>query len=64
MMTQRHPRLNGCDTCKHKKNPDGGHCYMFQAEPRNVCMQHTSRERYSDKALTRLLLDVYGIIKH
>lgn len=56
--------VNNCSTCYHKKNPDGGHCYMFQEEPRNVCMQHTDREQFSDKALTRILMDVYSITKH
>lgn len=55
---------NNCSTCDHKKNPDGGHCYMFQTEPRNVCMQHTGLKRFSDKALTSILMDVYRIVKH
>lgn len=32
---------NNCETCKHKQNSDGGHCYMFQDEPTERCMQHT-----------------------
>jgi hypothetical protein len=34
---------NNCETCRHKQNPDGGHCYMFRDEPTEVCMQHTGR---------------------
>lgn len=34
---------NRCETCTHKKHPDGGHCYMFRDEPTDVCMQHTGR---------------------
>ncbi len=37
------PNPNNCDTCGHKKNPDGGHCYMFRGAPTEVCMQHTLR---------------------
>lgn len=33
--------MNNCQTCKHKQNPDGGHCYMFRVEPQEPCMQHT-----------------------
>lgn len=32
---------NNCETCDHKKHPDGGHCYMFRLEPKNPCSQHT-----------------------
>jgi hypothetical protein len=35
---------NNCETCDHKKNPDGGHCYMFRETPTEVCMQHTGRQ--------------------
>lgn len=38
---------NRCETCEHKKRPDGGHCYMFQHEPTDVCMQHTGRKPLS-----------------
>jgi len=34
---------NNCDTCDYKRNPDGGHCYMFRDAPIDVCMQHTGR---------------------
>lgn len=34
---------NNCSTCQHKKNPDGGWCYMFRDEPTSVCHQHTGR---------------------
>jgi hypothetical protein len=31
-----------CETCDHKKYPDGGHCYMFREEvPGDFCGQHT-----------------------
>lgn len=35
---------NNCETCDHKQNPDGGHCYMFREAPTEVCMQHTGRQ--------------------
>ena len=35
---------NNCETCDHKKHPDGGHCYMFRTEPDEVCMIHTLRK--------------------
>lgn len=34
---------NNCEMCDHKKNPDGGHCYMFKDEPDKICYQHTAR---------------------
>lgn len=34
---------NNCEMCQHKKNPDGGHCYMFRLAPTEPCMQHTVR---------------------
>ena len=34
---------NNCATCRHKQNPDGGHCYMFRFEPAEMCAQHTSQ---------------------
>lgn len=34
---------NNCATCRHKQNPDGGHCYMFRFEPAETCAQHTSQ---------------------
>ncbi len=34
-----------CDTCSHKRHPDGGWCYMFREQPdvakANQCGQHT-----------------------
>jgi len=30
-----------CSTCKHKQNPQGGHCYMFKEEP-DDCKIHSS----------------------
>lgn len=32
---------NNCDSCDHKKPPDGGWCYMFRSEPTGICMKHT-----------------------
>ena len=34
---------NNCASCDHKRHPDGGWCYVFRDEPREVCMQHTAR---------------------
>lgn len=34
---------NNCETCDHKKHPDGGHCYMFRYTPTEPCAQHTFR---------------------
>ena len=49
---------NNCETCDHKKNPDGGHCYMFKDAPSEICMQHTYRQRLgSDLILAVLALD-------
>ena len=41
---------NNCLTCKHNNvTVDGeaveGHCYMFEEEPSEVCMQHTMRQQ-------------------
>lgn len=34
-----------CETCRHKRHPDGGWCYMFREQPleakANQCAQHT-----------------------
>lgn len=38
---------NNCATCRHKTHPDGGHCYMFKDEPKEICMQHTGRTAIS-----------------
>jgi hypothetical protein len=32
---------NHCTTCDHKKNPEGGHCYMFRHAPEITCGAHT-----------------------
>lgn len=29
-----------CETCEHKQNHQGGHCYMFEREPA-ICRAHT-----------------------
>lgn len=31
-----------CTSCDHKKNPDGGYCYMFEQRPADDwCFHHT-----------------------
>lgn len=35
---------NNCATCNHKRDPQGGHCYMFREEPTFLCMQHPDRK--------------------
>lgn len=35
--------INNCAHCDHKRNPDGGWCYMFRVEPKGPCAQHTIR---------------------
>lgn len=32
---------NLCETCEHKRDPDGGWCYMFKNEPQKPCYHHT-----------------------
>jgi hypothetical protein len=51
---------NNCKTCDHKRNPEGGWCYMFREEPTDVCMQHTGLPRidFTSKAISRILLAV------
>ena len=39
---------NNCETCDHKKRPDGGWCYMFRTEPTEVCRQHTGYSRLNN----------------
>jgi hypothetical protein len=36
---------NRCETCNHKRTPDGGWCYMFRDEPNFDCAQHTGHRR-------------------
>ena len=38
---------NNCPACGHKDHPDGGWCYMFREEPKEVCMQHTARFKWA-----------------
>lgn len=38
---------NNCKACEHKAHPDGGWCYMFRQEPREVCMQHAARFQWA-----------------
>ena len=33
---------NNCADCDHKRNPQGGWCYMFRDEPKEVCLKHTA----------------------
>ena len=40
---------NNCASCDHKHNPDGGWCYMFRAEPVQVCGLHSMRHRAAAK---------------
>lgn len=40
---------NNCASCDHKHNPDGGWCYMFRAEPGQVCGLHSMRHRAAAK---------------
>lgn len=35
---------NNCTSCNHKRDPQGGHCYMFREEPAFLCMQHPDRK--------------------
>lgn len=28
-----------CEACKHRQEPDGGHCYMFKEKPGPYCAQ-------------------------
>ena len=30
-----------CNTCEHKRYPNGGHCYMHRHAPSAVCQAHT-----------------------
>lgn len=46
---------NNCSTCKHKKHPDGGWCYMFRDEPSQVCMQHSGRTESTESVVRKLL---------
>jgi hypothetical protein len=32
---------SNCETCEHKKTPQGGWCYMFEVEPVKTCLHHT-----------------------
>jgi hypothetical protein len=36
---------NNCSTCVHKKDPDGGWCYMFRNEPTDVCNLHSEKHK-------------------
>lgn len=49
---------NNCKTCKHFPDAycghDGGHCYMFDNEPNEVCYRHTGRSR-DGEVLAQLL---------
>jgi hypothetical protein len=45
---------NNCATCQHKKHPQGGWCYMFKSEPREMCFQHTAYQRFTEEEVRRL----------
>lgn len=45
-----------CSTCDHKKNPDGGWCYMFRQEPEFTCQIHTNK-----KVRITHVLDLAGV---
>lgn len=32
--------LSNCENCAHKKDPQGGWCYMFRDEPDGLCRQY------------------------
>ena len=34
-----------CETCDHKQNPQGGHCYMFERQPIGWCGLHTMQSK-------------------
>ena len=55
-MTNKAPNPNNCDMCEHKQNPDGGWCYMFSDEPKEVCMQHTMRRELTPEVHLLALL--------
>lgn len=35
---------NGCESCYHRRHPDGGHCYMFKEEPEECYAHKYDRE--------------------
>lgn len=52
---------NNCETCEHKKHPDGGHCYMFRNEPTDVCKIHSP---YNIGNLVENLADIFSGANH
>lgn len=54
---------NNCEACDHKKhNKDGGQCYMFKGEPKEVCFVHSARTngRMTDDDLILGLMQLIG----
>lgn len=51
-MSERHEVLKMvCDTCDHRRNPQGGHCYMFKFKPDDgVCGLHNMTRRASARS--------------
>jgi hypothetical protein len=42
-----------CKQCDHKKNPDGGHCYMFRTQPTaEYCAQFRPGDTVKRRILT------------
>lgn len=48
--------VNNCATCHHKKHPDGGWCYIFREEPKEICLQHSARITADETLISLALL--------
>lgn len=46
---------NNCATCQHKRNPEGGWCYMFRHEPTEVCNIHSRRGKNTNSTIRELM---------
>lgn len=57
--------MHDCETCDHRKNPQGGHCYMFREPPETACQIHTSlpyrAHLLKQSSLATLQLVTYGL---
>jgi hypothetical protein len=51
---------NNCSTCDHKRHPQGGWCYMFREEPKDVCGVHTGRSKPIGEILEHFGIDLPG----
>ena len=51
---------NNCETCDHKRIPQGGWCYMFRDEPADVCGVHTGRKKSIGAILQHYGIDMPG----